>query len=315
MLFSVIIPVYNVEKYLKKCIDSLLEQKYSDMEIIMIDDKSTDHSLDVAKRYQDHPAVKIVEKDKNSGLSDTRNLGLKNAVGQYVLFLDSDDYVEPGCMLAIEEIIKREKRPSVVYFGFYAEWEGTDETSKNFGYVLEKNRLYTGKDFATQELKHRKLRAPVWFGVYKREFLLEHKLYFESGILHEDELWTPQVVLSADTIYVSEYAFYHYVKRKGSITTSDDKTKNGVDMHFVCKKLEKLSESIEDPMLKKYMDNHIAMLYMKGMTVGKLYKKQVKIDRFYPLRKAYFLKDRAKAILFAISLKLYYKINTMEKKR
>lgn len=82
-------------------------------------------------------------------------------------------------------------------------------------------------------------------------------------------------------------------------------------MIYICKKLDEFSEEIKNTQLKKYMDNHIAMLYMKGMTEGKLYQKQVKVDRFYPLRRVCFAKDRAKAILFALNLRLYYKINTM----
>lgn len=106
--------------------------------------------------------------------------------------------------------------------------------------------------------------------------------------------------------------FYHYLRRKGSITRSGNKTKHGQDMLCICKKLDILANEIKNPELKKYMDNHIAMLYMKGMTEGRLYQTNMEIDRFYPLRKVCFKKDRAKAILFAFSLRLYYKINIMK---
>ena len=96
MFISVIVPVYNVEKYLDKCLESLLNQHYSDMEIVVVDDKSTDGSLNIAKKYEKHTNVKVVAKEKNSGLSDTRNVGIKESCGQYIMFLDSDDYVENG---------------------------------------------------------------------------------------------------------------------------------------------------------------------------------------------------------------------------
>ena len=92
----------------------------------------------------------------------------------------------------------------------------------------------------------------------------------------------------------------------------DQETKHGQDMLCICKKLDILANEIKNPELKKYMDNHIAMLYMKGMTEGRLYQTNMEIDRFYPLRKVCFKKDRAKAILFAFSLRLYYRINIMK---
>lgn len=311
MFISVIVPVYNVEKYIDKCMMSLLRQHYLDMEIIVVDDKSTDCSLSIAREYEKYNNVKVISKDKNSGLSDSRNTGIKEARGKYIMFLDSDDYVEDGCILKIKSIIEEEDEPDIVYFGYCVEYEETEERKIKYGYVSDKNQIYTGEEFALAELKQRNLYAAACFGVYKRELIENNSLYFEHGILHEDELWTPQIILNANKVYTSDYVFYHYLKRGGSITMSSDKTKHGMDMLYVCKELDEVAKKIENAELKKYMDNHIAMLYMKGMTEGKLYQKHVKIDRFYPLKKVCFAKDRAKAILFALSLRLYCKINIM----
>lgn len=312
MFISVIVPVYNVEKYLDKCLESLLNQHYSDMEVVVVDDKSTDSSLNIAKKYEKYTNVKVISKDKNSGLSDTRNAGIEKSSGQYIMFLDSDDYVENGFMAKIQEIIEKEDAPDIVYFGYCEEYEDTHNQLIKYGYVSAKNCSFTGKKFALEELKKRNLYAAACFGVYKRTFITENQLYFESGILHEDELWTPRVILRANKVYTSDYVFYHYLRRSGSITRSGDKTKHGQDMLYVCEKLDALTDEIKNPELKKYMNNHIAMLYMKGMTEGRLFRTNTKIDRFYPLRKVCFKKDRAKAILFALSLRLYYKINIMK---
>lgn len=311
MFISVIVPVYNVEKYLDKCMASLLNQHYAGMEIVIVDDKSTDGSLSIAKEYEKYENVKVISKEKNSGLSDSRNIGIQEACGQYIMFLDSDDYVEKDCILKIHEIVKEENEPDIVYFGYCEEYEDTNEKNIRYGYVSPQNHAYTGEEFAFTELRQRNLYAAACFGVYKRELIIGNELFFESGILHEDELWTPQVILNADKVYTSDYVFYHYLRRRGSITRSGDKTKHGKDMLYICKRLDEVSKEIKNPELKKYMDNHIAMLYMKGMTEGKLYQKQVKVDRFYPLRKVCFAKDRAKAVLFALNLRLYYKINMM----
>lgn len=311
MFISVIVPVYNVEKYLDKCIESLLDQHYMDMEIVIVDDKSTDCSLSIAKKYEKYENVKLIPKEKNSGLSDSRNIGIQEASGQYIMFLDSDDYVEEGCIFKIQKIVQEEHNPDIIYFGYCEEYEDANERKIKYGYVSPKNHVYSGEEFALLELKKRNLYAAACFGVYKREYILNNKLFFESGVFHEDELWTPQVILNAEKIYTSDYVFYHYLRRKGSITRSGDKTKHGKDMFYICKQLDEVSKEIKNLELKKYMDNHIAMLYMKGMTEGKLYQKQIKVDRFYPLRKVCFTKDRVKAILFAVSLRLYYKINIM----
>ena len=312
MFISVVVPVYNVEKYLEKCLQSLIEQCYSDMEIVVVDDKSTDRSLCIAKKYEKYNNVKVISKEKNTGLSDSRNVGIRESRGQYIMFLDSDDYVEDGCIFKIQEIVKKENEPDIVYFGYSEEYESTNEKYIKYGYVSQKDKIYTGEEFAIAELKQRNLYAAACFGIYNREFIVRNNLYFESGLLHEDELWTPQVILRANKVYTSDYVFYHYLRRNGSITRSGNKTKHGQDMLCICKKLDILANEIKNPELKKYMDNHIAMLYMKGMTEGRLYQTNMEIDRFYPLRKVCFKKDRIKAILFAFSLRLYYRINIMK---
>lgn len=312
MFISVVVPVYNVEKYLEKCLQSLIEQCYADMEIVVVDDKSTDRSLCIAKKYEKYNNVKVISKEKNTGLSDSRNVGIRESRGQYIMFLDSDDYVEDGCIFKIQEIVKKENEPDIVYFGYSEEYESTNKKYIKYGYVSQKDKIYTGEEFAIAELKQRNLYAAACFGIYNREFIVRNNLYFESGLLHEDELWTPQVILRANKVYTSDYVFYHYLRRNGSITRSGNKTKHGQDMLCICKKLDILANEIKNPELKKYMDNHIAMLYMKGMTEGRLYQTNMEIDRFYPLRKVCFKKDRAKAILFAFSLRLYYRINIMK---
>lgn len=314
MLLSIIVPIYNVEKYLRKCIDSIVGQDYENAEIILIDDCSSDCSLEIAESYKDVQNLKIIKKEHNSGLSDTRNIGLKESTGEYILFLDSDDYLEDNCLVKIEKIIKENNEPSIIYFGFYEEFEETDQKNRMYGFVSEKNKLYKSRDFMLSELKQRNLYAAACFGIYKRELIISNSIYFESGILHEDELWTPQVIMKADTIFTSDYIYYHYLRRTNSITQRGDKTKNGFDVIKICRELEKFFENINDSILKKYMDNHIAMLYMKGMSEGKMYEKNKKkyINRFYPLQKVCFMKDRFKATIFAVNLKLYYILNNVK---
>lgn len=314
MLLSVIVPIYNVEPYLVKCINSIVNQNTNNYELILIDDHSTDDSLSIAKQFEHNCRVKIIAKGTNSGLSDTRNIGLKHSTGDYIVFLDSDDYIEDGALENIQYIISNNNYPDIVYFGFYEEVNGL--IHKKYGYKSKVNQLYNGVEFIKNELSQRNLYAAACFGVYKRDFLIANNIIFKAGIFHEDELWTPQVVLAAKTIYTSEYVYYHYVRRKNSITRKDDKTKNGIDLLNIAKELDSLFTRTNDSRLNKLMNNHIAMLYMKGMSEGKLFRKETKknIDRFFPLKKTCFVKDRAKAILFAVSLKYYYILNETQEK-
>ena len=157
MFISVIVPVYNVEKYLNKCMTSLLNQHYTDMEIIIVDDKSTDSSLSIAKGYKKYKNIKVISKEKNSGLSDSRNIGIREASGKYIMFLDSDDYVEDDCFFKIQEIVKEEHEPDIVYFGYYEEYEDTNIKNVKYGYVTSRNHAYTGEEFAFAELRKRNL--------------------------------------------------------------------------------------------------------------------------------------------------------------
>lgn len=313
MLLSVIVPVYNVEKYIARCLDSIIIQNFTSIEIILVDDCSTDCSLKIAETFECFNNVRIFRKETNSGLSDTRNIGIELAQGEYIMFLDSDDYVDVDCFDKISKIIIENDKPSIVYFGFYEEFEGKNQITKQYGYRSEKNRLYSSEDFLINELGKRNLYAAACFGIYKRSFLIENQLFFKSKILHEDELWTPQVLLKALDIFTSDYAYYHYSHRPNSITQRRNKSQNGIDLINSCKELDCITEAIDNPLLKKYIKNHIAKLYMKAMTEGKLYErdKRKHIERLFPLRRAYFVKERIKAIIFAISLHFYYILNSI----
>lgn len=310
-MFSIIVPMYNVEKYIEKCLKSLIEQDINDYEVILVNDGSSDSSLEIAEKWANkYSQIKFHTKSKNTGLSDTRNIGLKLSRGDYVIFIDSDDYVEFNCLSRLKQEIIKSKYPDVIYTGFYQEQEG--KIKALYGYKSKHNTLFTSEDFLKSELKKRNLYAAACFGIYKRELILDKNLFFLSGILHEDELWTPNLLFNSKTVYTSDIIFYHYVRRENSITKSKDKTKNGLDLLKICESLETISKTITDAELKKLMDNHIAMLYMKAMTRGKLYRKRYigLIDRSYPLKKTNTFYDKIKALIFFISPLMYYKLDT-----
>lgn len=307
MVFSIIVPMYNVEQYLDKCIQSIVSQTVSDYEVILVNDCSTDRTLEIAQSWKDRfDRIKIINKPKNSGLSDTRNVGMDVSKGDYIVFVDSDDYIENGALEVFYRIING-YAPDIIYAGFIKENEQGVKKHK-FGFISESERIYSSQDYMRSELKHRNLFAGAQFGIYRRDMLINNRLYFKSGILHEDEEWTPRVLMKAKSVYLSNNYFYHYLKRDGSITTKKDRTKNGLDLSRTCTELEKYAViNISDGQLLKLYYNQLAKLYMKAMCVGKLYRKEYRdtVDRFFPIRHSSIFFDILKAILFAFSLRLY----------
>lgn len=305
MRFSIIVPIYNTEKYLDKCIQSILSQTLSDYEVLLIDDCSTDSSLSIACKYQSD-CVRVLKNLSNSGLSKTRNKGMEHAKGDYIVFLDSDDYIEQNALYELNKLICENEFPDIIYTGFIEE-RGTIQ-KKKYGYASESNKIYTRYEFLKSELEKRTLYAASCFGVYKRKLIIDNKLFFKPGIYHEDELWTPQVVNKSEFIYLSNLAYYHYIRREDSITKVKDKTRNGMDLLGSCYELTDIFSEMDDQHLKRMMDNHIAMLYMKAMCRGRLYRKDYSklIDRKFPIRYAALPIDKIKALLFLLSPYLYY---------
>ena len=155
------------------------------------------------------------------------------------------------------------------------------------------------------------------FGVYKRTLLIDNDLMFYKGILHEDERWSPIVLLKSHTVYTSEADFYHYVRHENSITTKKDRTQNGIDIIDTAVYLQKIAYDVQDDELRRLFLNRIAMLYLKGTTIGNLYRKDYKshIDRKFPIKNSCTMKDIIKSLLFFISPVLYKKIESVVTKQ
>ena len=241
VIFSIVVPVYNVELYIEKCIKSLLSQDFDEYEILLINDGSTDSSLKICEKYANiNEKIKLFNKE-NGGLSDARNYGLNEACGRYVLFIDSDDYIENNILSVLFEEICEHNCPDVILYNYYLV-EETGKTARK-SYVTAPGELMKADEIVLSELKYRNLPVAACFGAYKLELLIDNDLYFEKGILHEDERWSPQVLLKAGEIYKSPTIFYNYVKHDNSITTKTDKTQNGIDLLATCDVLDKLIDA------------------------------------------------------------------------
>ena len=219
-MISVIIPVYNVEKYLAECIDSVLCQSTSDYEIILVDDGATDSSGRMCDEYaQKDPRIRVLHQ-VNGGLSAARNTGLKAARGEYVYFLDSDDYIEP-CALDHLATTAKQEQADVVFFDGYVFFDGCAEDDSVSRYIRKETYPpQNGRKMLLRLLNFEEYRTAVPLMLFRTSYLLENNLWFLEGIIHEDELFTFLVYNANGLVAHCHEQLYARRIRPASIMTS-----------------------------------------------------------------------------------------------
>lgn len=217
---SVIVPIYNVEKYLKKCIDSLVGQTLEDIQIILVNDGSTDSSGKIAKEYAEKYPQKILYLEKeNGGLSDARNYGIPYATGEYIAFLDSDDYIEKN---AYEEMYNKAiaENSDYVECDFIWEYPNKSKIDKKLTNIKETNNNATQQEKLTLAEKQEMLantRVVAWNKLIKRSIIEENKITFPKGLRYEDVEFTYKLIPHLNRASYVEKNFVHYIQRKNSI--------------------------------------------------------------------------------------------------
>ena len=208
---SVIIPVYNVEKYINKCIKSIKNQNYANFEALIIDDGSLDDSIAIAKEIiRDDSRFTILPK-KNGGLSSARNFGIEHAKGDYIYFLDSDDYISIDCLAICMKIALSNPSVDIVLFGHHQVTENGEILTT---YIPNHNEYLKQKDFL---LSKRTIDYSVWSKIYKKS-LFDH-IRFLEGISYEDQQIMIEL-LHEKKLYTYHGALHYYVQRAGSIMNS-----------------------------------------------------------------------------------------------
>lgn len=274
---SFIIPVFNVEKYLKTCIESILLQNI-EKEIIIINDGSTDNSLNIAKDIQKRTdCIKIFSK-KNGGLSSARNLGIEKASGQYIWFVDSDDFIPSHPTIASNLYKEAINNNLDIVRGVYSIYnEATNKYNNN---NIERsypfaNQVLTGADFLKSSLDCQCYEVVAWLGLYKREFLLKHDLKFTENITYEDHEFMLRVLLTdkCKAMLINQN-IYTYRLRKSSITTQPN-IKNLADIEYSISRMFILTSKVNK---QKYPNKAIsALFYQLTRVYGRLtFKDQLK---------------------------------------
>lgn len=311
---SVIVPVYNTEKYLDKCLDSLVNQTLEDIEIIIVNDGSTDNSEVIIKQYEKKFPNKIrYFKKDNEGIASARNFGIEHSNGNYVAFVDSDDFVDKELFFNLDQYMQR--KIDIIKYKLSILKLESNESIKIGGPIFDEisgeeafNRMFSGGDVLFE--------SPCLY-LFSRKYLIENKFKFLENTYHEDFGLIPLIILKAKTVKSTDIYGYYYIQSNNSITRNEnyDKTyKKAYDLflHYdnMISMLENcnVNKKSKDNM-KIYFTNSI-LLKVKELNNDdkKKFIKEIKKRKLISNIKIRNLKQLIKKIILKINVELYLKI-------
>lgn len=226
-LVSMVIPVYNVEKYLEKCLISIINQTYKNIEIILVDDGSSDCSGVICEKFAKKDGRIHIIKKKNGGLSDARNVGINNSRGDYICFVDSDDYVDKNYVLKMYSSLLT-NNADICICNFFPVTEEGNKSKKQYGSKLS-NSVFLNSSINSILLSDLNVSMTVaWNKMYKKS--LFEGIRYPTGKLHEDEWTTYKLLYKSARICTIDDELYYYVQRTNSITNSKRKISNAFDV-------------------------------------------------------------------------------------
>ena len=238
MKVSIVIPVYNVEKYIRQCLESVINQTLKDIEIIVVNDGTKDNSMKIVEEYLSDERIKIINKE-NGGLSSARNAGMREAQGKYIYFIDSDDFADKEVLSTLYENSENEKMDIVFSnFSYYNDKTKKEKRAKFIFPFKEKISkgyyyLYNGEEIN------------VWNRLYKKDFLEKYNFQFIEGIIYEDQDFGFKTIILAEKIkYVANYGYKYRVEREGSIMSSQKKEKSLKSVQILKREMSKFFSNI-----------------------------------------------------------------------
>lgn len=301
---SIVVPIYKVEKYLRRCVDSIINQTYRNLEIILVDDGSPDKCGQIIDEYKEKDSRIISLHKKNGGLSDARNYGMKYVTGEYIFFLDSDDYIKSE---TIETLINLSLKyqADIVQGGFYYKYEN---------YLLYDDRYYKedsdpiildNKELMYELIVNERVKNFAWGKLYKTDLIKD--LLFEKGVLFEDVFWAHNVMSRVKKYVICHKPLTYYVQREDSIVANYsvrnlDIIKGMKVRHKFIE--ENYSEFINESytlLLKTMLMHYNLLMKNKSKDSDKKYRKEIEeyiITNYCTLKKAVTNKKELKGQLF-----------------
>lgn len=312
MKFSIIVPIYNVEKYVEKCMKSINNQTYKNYEVLLINDGSPDNSEELIEKYIKGKDKFKYFKKTNGGLSDARNYGAKKATGDYLLFLDADDYFSPKLL---EELNKSASVQDcdVIKFNYRTVYENGQEENH-----FKTNFQGLTTDDALKQIIKDEMLEPAWLYSYKRKFWEKNKFMYYKGRVHEDYGLTPLVLMAASSISSIEYIGYNYFYREGSITNNPNNEKlwkrfddcynfwkENVPLINKCANINSFSKRL---LVSFYANGIIDKVAILNGSFQKKAVKMLRSDKVYKQLLDDSLKRKIKKLIVMISPYMYLKL-------
>lgn len=306
---SVIVPIYNEEKNLKRCIESLINQTYKNLEIILINDGSTDNSKKIIDSYKDKRIVAIHK--KNTGIGDTRNTGIAKSTGDYIMFVDSDDYIE---LNYVEVLLKslNENKADLAISNYYL-----DTPNKTYEIDLKNLGITSIKE---DEDLLCKINLSPWNKLYKKDLIINNNNKFPYKVKYEDVPFVVEAVIKASKIsFVPNYLYHYVIKKSGETITRDERI---FDIITICAIVEKKLNQINYvnktnffvKLLSYYLKNsrYIPNINLRNEFIDAVYIYLKRIDKDW--RKCSYLKQESTIKRIIITHKSLLKIVNKLKK-
>ncbi|MBI6027020.1 glycosyltransferase [Clostridium perfringens] len=324
MLISIVVPIYNSEKYLKKCIDSILQQSYTNIEVILINDGSTDNSGKICDKYaKEDIRVKVIHK-KNEGVSIARNIGIDLATGKYIGFVDSDDWIDLDMFdVLYKNIILTKSDFSIC--NYYKEYENSNSNFQDVKDYNSKLEQFSAVQLLDKLLDDNRIKGYLWNKLFDLNIIRDNNIYFEKDVYFcEDLLFCVKYSFQCKNICFDERKYYHYLLNETSITKkyySDKKLSSLLAIENIIILLKNLNRRDISNKYKTFFLNMNISLLMYG-----IYEDSLSEDIYIMLKKNLnkfsildITNNRVKfsCILCRISVKIFYSIwrYALEKKR
>ncbi|MFD1040613.1 glycosyltransferase family 2 protein [Virgibacillus byunsanensis] len=310
-MVSIVVPIYKVEKYIHRCVDSILHQTYSTIEVILVDDGSPDNCGSIAERYKElDPRVKVIHKE-NGGLSDARNYGMQHATGEFIVFVDSDDWLEEK-MIEIMITNSLDHKADVVQSAFYYAYDDKLLLDKRYNDNL--NNL-DNKTLMYELVKNEKVKNFAWGKLYKTKLIKD--IPFKKGVLFEDVFWAHQVMQRVNNFLILHQPLYYYYQRDDSIVAAYtpknlDIIKGLKERHeFLEKHYGELTHESYKGLLKMSLIHYNLLLLNKEKDRDRLHRKEIQsyiIDNYQQLKEAVENEKQLRQQLYLFSLHPYLNV-------
>ena len=278
MKFSVIVPVYNVEKYLPKCIESIINQTNQDFELLLVNDGTKDNSQNIIDDYVKKYPTKIKSFIKeNGGLSDARNYGVDRASGEYIVFVDSDDYINDKLLEALNEHISNYTFVDVIGYNFVNMNEAYEKLNVT---TRPKKENLSGENAIIELVLGKQYFEPAWSFAYRTEYWKKNNFKYIKGLYHEDFALTPIVILKAAKVSFIDFDGYFYINTQNSITRNVNTQKERKLAEDLLKGYDYLSSELEKTSTNEYAKS-LFMSYIANSLIYRLENLSSSLKNWY----------------------------------